>query len=244
MCCRTALLHGTAAPRRNTVKRHLRLVIGPDPHTLLRRITDQLRVHADPRFARPELTDEFQRPAWRQRPCPPPQDHTVRTAAAAARTQDGPGWLGVTVRSPADDFAAIGELQTYLVGLPLREYAPRRARHWIFVEARDIRPDEAGHEEFETIAVGPYTGDRDRGLLGPVKLQGVDRHEGREFRLRRVPSTRHPACQLRDRWSFTKGAHGISLSPRCLTVHGPGPTGARLGLRHPSDRCVMSYGGS
>jgi hypothetical protein len=42
-------------------------------------------------------------------------------------------------------------------------------------------------------------------------LQGVDRHEGREFRLRRVPWTRHSACQLRDWWSLAEGAHGIRL---------------------------------
>src|SRR5271155_5573768 len=135
----------------------------------------------------------------------------VRTAAAAARLQDRPGWLGVTVWAPAGDLAAVGELQTDLEGLPLCEYAPRRAGHWVFVEAEGTGPDEAGHEEFETIAVGPYAGDRDRGLLGPVKLQGVDRHEGRKLRFRRVPWTRHRACQLRDRWSLAEGAHGIRL---------------------------------
>ena len=61
----------------------------------------------------------------------------------------------------------------------------------VLVEARGIWPDEAGHEDLEPVAVGRHACDRDGGLLGSVKLQGADRHDGGKFRLRRVPWTRH-----------------------------------------------------
>jgi hypothetical protein len=60
------------------------LVFWPYPDTALCRVQDQLRVDADPRFGGSELADELQRPAWRQRPGPPPHEQIVRRAAAAA----------------------------------------------------------------------------------------------------------------------------------------------------------------
>jgi HhH-GPD superfamily base excision DNA repair protein len=99
-------------------------VLWPYPDTVLRRVKDQLRVNADPGFAGPELADELQRPVGRQRPCPPPQEQIVRRPAAAARSQDRPGWLGVIGRPPAGDHAAVGELQTDLERLPFRGHTP------------------------------------------------------------------------------------------------------------------------
>ena len=54
-------------------------------------------------------------------------------------------------------------------------------------------PYAAGQEEFESPGVGSYPDDRYRGLLGPVKVQGIDRHDARKFRLWRVPRMMYPA---------------------------------------------------
>jgi hypothetical protein len=48
--------------------------------------------------------------------------------------------------------------------------------------------------------------DRDRGPLGSVNQQGIDRHDARKFRLRRVPWTRRSGYQP---W-------GCQPSPRCF----------------------------
>jgi len=59
----------------------------PEPDASACCIKDQLRVDADPGFAGPErrpVADELQRPAWWQRPGPPPGVLTVRGATPAA----------------------------------------------------------------------------------------------------------------------------------------------------------------
>ena len=69
-----------------------------------------------------------------------------------------------------------------------------RSAQRVCVEARGAWSDEAGHEDFESVAVREQAGDRDRGLLGSVKLQGIDRHDAREFRLRRIPGRGTRRC--------------------------------------------------
>jgi hypothetical protein len=66
------ILAAPEAVLREVVAPSSAFVLWPYPDTALRRVKDQLRVNADPRFAGPELADERQRPDWRQRPCPPP----------------------------------------------------------------------------------------------------------------------------------------------------------------------------
>src|SRR5216684_1400662 len=100
-----------------TVSSHL--VFWPELNALASCVKDQLGVDADPRFAGPgrrPVADELQRPAWWQRPGPPPGVLIVRGATATAWPQDRPGRLGVTVWSAAGDRAPIGELQADLVG--------------------------------------------------------------------------------------------------------------------------------
>src|SRR5262249_4047194 len=140
------------------------------------------------------LADELQWPAGRQRPYPPPRVLIVRGAAAAAPHQNRPRRLGVTVWRAADNLAAIGELQTDLEGLAGHAHGPSVIGH-LCVEARDARPDEAGHEEFESAGIGPDASERGRGLLGPAELEGIDRHDARKLRHRQVPRTKQPVLQ-------------------------------------------------
>jgi hypothetical protein len=77
---------------------------------------------------------------------------------------------------------------------------PAHLRRRVFIEAGSARPDAAGQEEFESPGVGRYRYDRYRGLLGPVKVQGIDRRDARKFRLRRVPRVMHPARRRSRDW--------------------------------------------
>jgi hypothetical protein len=121
----------------------------------------------------------------------------VVRGAAAAWPQDRSCRLGVTVWSAAGDRAPIGELQADLVGL-VGEYAAIRG---LGVEARVTRVEEGGHGEFESITVCGQAGDGDRGPHGSAQLQGLDGHDSREFRLRRIPEAGAPALQCRaTRW--------------------------------------------
>jgi len=175
------------------------LLFGPQLDGLSSRVKNQLRVDVDPRLAGCEcrpLADEPQRPGWRQRPGPSSRVLIVRGATAATRLQDRPGRLGVTVRSSAENRAPIGELQADLVGL-----VSQHAAAWgLGIEAGGARVYKGGDEDFESVGVGRYAGDRDRRLVGPVKLQRFDGHDAWEFRLRRVPWSRRPTLQGRPRW--------------------------------------------
>src|SRR5260370_6211112 len=134
-------------------------------------VKGQLGVDADPRFAGPErrpLADELQRPAWRQRPGPPPRELIVRGATAAARSQDRFCRLGVTLWSSAHDLAAIGELQTDLEG-PASERSARR----VCVEARGARAGGAGPANFSFTSVWPSTAAPELGLPRARKLSGA-----------------------------------------------------------------------
>jgi hypothetical protein len=132
-------------------------------------------------------------PAGGQRPHPPLEQLRMRGAAATARLQDRPCGFKVAMWSPADGLAAIGELHADREFLRLPESAPAHLRRGVFIEAGSTRPDTAGQDEFESPGVGRYPDDRYRGLLGPVKVQGIHRHDARKFRLRRVPRVMHPA---------------------------------------------------
>jgi hypothetical protein len=127
------------------------------------------------------------------RPHPPLKELRVRAAAATARLQDRPCGFEVTAWSSADGRTTIGELHADREVLRLPAPAPQHLRRRVFIEAGSARPDAAGQEEFESPGVGRYPDDRYRGLLGPVKVKGIDRHDARKFRLRRVPRVMHPA---------------------------------------------------
>src|SRR5258708_22982591 len=119
MCSDVAVM----AAVNGTVASHL--VFSPELDALASCVKDQLGVDTDPRVAGPErrpVADELQRPAWWQRPGPPPGVLIVRGATATAWPQERPGRLGVTVRSAAGDRAPSGELQADRVGL-VGEYA-------------------------------------------------------------------------------------------------------------------------
>ena len=105
------------------------------------------------------------------------------------------GRLGVTATSITDDGLAVGEpqanLEVVLIHQPVRQRSPSRGRvprQWkAFVHAWDARPDEAGHGDLESLAVGQQAGDRHRGpprgvtilagffalTVGAIALQGL-----------------------------------------------------------------------
>jgi hypothetical protein len=174
----------------------VRVIFWPELDARAGGVEDQLSVDANPRFADPvhrPLADELQRPGRGQRPDPPLKELRVRAAATTARLQDRPCGFKVTAWSSADGRTAIGELHADREVLRLPAPAPQHLRRRVFIEAGSARPDAAGQEEFESPGVGRYPDDRYRGLLGPVKVKGIDRHDARKFRLRRVPRVMHPA---------------------------------------------------
>jgi hypothetical protein len=120
---------------------------------------------------------------------PPPRDRRI-----------GPGGWDSPCGMPLRTYLrAIGEHQTEeREGQRICDAAHHLGRR-AFVETREVRPDAPGHEDFEPFGIGRYPYDRDRGLLGSGKFQGVNRHDGRQLRLRRVPWTRRPTLQCRPR---------------------------------------------
>jgi hypothetical protein len=66
-------------------------------------------------------------------------------------------------------------------------------------------------ECLEPPGIGRYPCDRHRGLVGPVEVQGIDRHEAGKFRLWRVPRVMHAVRRRRGRrfwgWRFAEEAH-------------------------------------
>jgi hypothetical protein len=174
----------------------VRVIFWPELDASAGGVEDQLSVDADPRFADPvhrPLADEPQRPGRGQRPHPPPKELRVRGAATTARLQDRPCGFRATAWPSADRLAAIGELHADREVLQLSAPAPQHLWRRVFIEAGGSRADAADYEEFESPDVGRYLDDRYRGLLGPVKVQGIDRHDARKFRLWRVPRVMHPA---------------------------------------------------
>ena len=181
----------------------VRVIFWPEPDASAGGVEDQLSVDADPRFADPvhrPLADEPQRPGRGQRPHPPPKELRVRGAATTARLQDRPCGFKVTAWPSADRLAGIGELHADREVLELSAPAPQHLWRKVFIEAGGSRADAADYEEFESPGVGRYPDDRYRGLLGPVKVQGIDRHDARKFRLRRVPRVMHPARRRFGGW--------------------------------------------
>jgi hypothetical protein len=189
----------------------VRVIFWPELGAPAGGVEDQLSVDADPRFADPvdrPLADELQRPGRGQRPHLPPKELRVRGAAATPRLQDRPCGFNVTAWSSADGRTAIGELHADREVLRLSAPAPQHLRRRVFIEAG------SGQEEFESPGVGRYPYDRYRGLLGPVKVKRIDRHDARKFRLRRVPRVMHPARRRFGGRCFAREAHGTSLDPR------------------------------
>jgi hypothetical protein len=111
----------------------------------------------------------------------------VRRAAATTPLQDRFCGFGVTMRCAADGLAAVGELHADLEGVLLCEHASSHLGREFLVEAWSTRPDTAGHGELESLGVSRYPCDRHRGQFGPVKVQGIDQHSARKFRLGRMP---------------------------------------------------------
>jgi hypothetical protein len=179
------------------------VIFWPEPDASPGGVEDQLPVDADPRFADPvhrPLADELQRPGRGQRPYPPPKELRARGAATTARLQDRPCGFRVTAWPSADGLAAIGELHADREVLQLAAPAPQHLRRRVFIEAGGSRANATGQEEFESSGVGGHPDDRYRGLLGPVKVQGIDRHDARKFRLRRVPRVIHSARRRFGGW--------------------------------------------
>jgi hypothetical protein len=139
-------------------------------------------------------------PSAGARPGPPPEELRVRGAAAAARLQNRPVRLGFPMRPAADHLRTVGEQQTE--GRDGQRIGPATAQHFrcrVFIKTRDARPDAPGHEDLESCGIGRQPDDRDCGLLRRGEQQGVNRHDRRKLRLRRVPGPRHLTLQPRPR---------------------------------------------
>jgi len=172
----------------------VRVIFPPEPDAPPGGVKDQLPVDAGPRFADPVhrlLADELQRPGRGQRP--PLKQLRVRGAAATARLQDrprgskSPRGLPLMAVRPSENRTLTGKSPGSL---------PRRLR--ISGAGSSSRPGVPGRmrrarKNSKSPGVAGNPDDRYRGLLGPVKVQGIDRHDARKFRLRRVPRVMHPA---------------------------------------------------